>query len=114
MATQLNTFSILYRCIFSLLVILALLSNSLSASAKDQSTTFTTESFRFASSGLELDGIISRPKSKSANSIIIVIHGYGETKLGQGRDSVKGLIKDNPELMEELEVKIKEAIENQD
>ena len=39
---------------------------------------------------------------------------YGETKLGQGRDSVKGLIKDNPELMEELEVKIKEAIENQD
>ena len=39
---------------------------------------------------------------------------YGETKLGQGRDSVKGLIKDNPELMEELENKIKDAIENQD
>ena len=39
---------------------------------------------------------------------------YGETKLGQGRDTVKGLIKDNPELMEELESKIKEAIENQD
>jgi recombination protein RecA len=35
---------------------------------------------------------------------------YGETKLGQGRDSVKVLIKDNPELMEELEVKIKEMI----
>lgn len=32
---------------------------------------------------------------------------YGETKLGQGRDSVKQLIEDNPELMEELEVKIK-------
>jgi len=28
---------------------------------------------------------------------------YGDTKLGQGRDSVKALIEDNPELMEELE-----------
>jgi recombination protein RecA len=35
---------------------------------------------------------------------------YGETKLGQGRDSVKSLIQDNPELAEELEVKIKEAL----
>lgn len=35
---------------------------------------------------------------------------YNETKLGQGRDAVKGLIKDNPELAEELETKIKEAI----
>ena len=39
---------------------------------------------------------------------------YGETKLGQGRDAVKGLIKDNPELADELEGKIKEAIENQE
>ena len=39
---------------------------------------------------------------------------YGETKLGQGRDAVKKLIKDNPELAEELEVKIKEAIDNQE
>lgn len=39
---------------------------------------------------------------------------YGDTKLGQGRDAVKGVIKDNPELMEELENKIKEAIENQE
>ncbi|MGL2987982.1 recombinase RecA [Flavobacterium sp. RSSA_27] len=35
---------------------------------------------------------------------------YGETKLGQGRDAVKTLIKDNPELAEELEVKIKAHI----
>jgi recombination protein RecA len=35
---------------------------------------------------------------------------YGETKLGQGRDSVKSLIKDNPELMDELELKIKEYL----
>ncbi|WP_372745806.1 recombinase RecA [Lutibacter sp.] len=35
---------------------------------------------------------------------------YGETKLGQGRDAVKALIKDNPDLAEELETKIKEAI----
>jgi recombination protein RecA len=39
---------------------------------------------------------------------------YGETKLGQGRDAVKGLIKDNPELADELEGKIKDAIENQE
>jgi recombination protein RecA len=35
---------------------------------------------------------------------------YGETKLGQGRDAVKALIKDNPELADELEVKIKAII----
>ena len=35
---------------------------------------------------------------------------YGETKLGQGRDGVKALIKDNPELSDELEVKIKARI----
>lgn len=35
---------------------------------------------------------------------------YGETKLGQGRDAVKNLIQDNPELMEELEGKIKKAL----
>ena len=35
---------------------------------------------------------------------------YGETKLGQGRDAVKVLIKDNPELADELEQKIKEII----
>ncbi len=35
---------------------------------------------------------------------------YDETKLGQGRDAVKVLIRDNPELMDELEGKIKEAI----
>jgi recombination protein RecA len=33
---------------------------------------------------------------------------YNGNKLGQGRDSVKQLIEDNPELMEELEKKIKE------
>jgi recombination protein RecA len=35
---------------------------------------------------------------------------YGDTKLGQGRDAVKGLIKDNPELADELELKIKALI----
>ena len=35
---------------------------------------------------------------------------YGETKLGQGRDSVKKLLKDNPELCEELEKKIFELL----
>ncbi len=35
---------------------------------------------------------------------------YGETKLGQGRDAVKQLIKDNPDLMDELEQKIREIL----
>ena len=35
---------------------------------------------------------------------------YGDTKLGQGREAVKQLIKDNPELSDELETKITEAI----
>jgi len=36
---------------------------------------------------------------------------YGETRLGQGRDSVRNLLRDNPELAEEIEEKIKAAIQ---
>jgi len=39
-------------------------------------------------------------------------YSYGETKLAQGRDASKILIKDNPELAAELEAKIVEAIQN--
>ena len=35
---------------------------------------------------------------------------YGDTKLGQGRDAVKNLLKDNPELCDELEKKISEFL----
>ncbi len=35
---------------------------------------------------------------------------YGDTKLGQGRDAVKQLLNDNPELAEELEIKIKAEV----
>ena len=35
---------------------------------------------------------------------------YDGTKLGQGRDAVKSLLKDNPDLMETLETKLKEII----
>lgn len=35
---------------------------------------------------------------------------YGETKLGQGRDAVKQLLSDNPELLDELNLKIRDAI----
>ena len=38
---------------------------------------------------------------------------YGETKLGQGRDSVKKLLKDNPELCYELEKKISELLNSE-
>ena len=35
---------------------------------------------------------------------------YGDTKLGQGRDSVKSLFNDNPDLMEEIESKVRESL----
>ena len=35
---------------------------------------------------------------------------YGDTKIGQGRDAVKRLLADNPELCDELEAKINEAL----
>jgi recombination protein RecA len=37
-------------------------------------------------------------------------YSYGETKLGQGRDAVKDILKDNPELLEELEIKVIEQL----
>ena len=37
---------------------------------------------------------------------------YGGSKLGQGRDSVKSILQDNPELMEELEQKILEELKS--
>jgi len=41
-------------------------------------------------------------------------YSYGETKLGQGRDAVKSLILDNPELADEIELKIKQAIKDKE
>ena len=38
---------------------------------------------------------------------------YGETKIGQGRDAVKRILKDNPELCEEIEAQITEALKDQ-
>jgi recombination protein RecA len=37
---------------------------------------------------------------------------YGDTKLGQGRDAVKKVLQDNPELADELEGKIREVLSN--
>ena len=39
---------------------------------------------------------------------------YGDTKLGQGRDAVKTLLLDNPDLMDELEHKIRAEVSGQD
>lgn len=39
---------------------------------------------------------------------------YGETRLGQGRDAVKSLIAENPDLWEELELKVREALNTGD
>lgn len=40
-------------------------------------------------------------------------YSYGDTKLGQGRDAVKSLLADNPELAEELEKKVRAALKEQ-
>ena len=39
---------------------------------------------------------------------------YGETRLGQGRDSVKQILLDNPEMMDEMEAKIFDIINGVD
>ena len=39
---------------------------------------------------------------------------YNDTKLGQGRDAVKQLLQDNPELSEELESKVREMLRHKD
>jgi recombination protein RecA len=38
---------------------------------------------------------------------------YGDTKIGQGRDAVKQILKDNPELYDELKAKVMEALKKQ-
>ncbi|MDD2330196.1 MAG: recombinase RecA [Bacteroidales bacterium] len=38
---------------------------------------------------------------------------YGETKIGQGRDAVRQMLKDNPELKEEIEEKVRKALKDQ-
>jgi recombination protein RecA len=39
---------------------------------------------------------------------------YNDTKIGQGRDNVKQMLADNPELTEEIEAKIRESLKNQE
>ncbi|MDP7567932.1 MAG: recombinase RecA [Flavobacteriales bacterium] len=57
-------------------------------------------------SGEVLDKAVDLDIVKKAGSWF----SYGDTKLGQGRDAVKQMIADNPELSEEIEIKIKEAL----
>jgi recombination protein RecA len=37
---------------------------------------------------------------------------YGDSKIGQGRESVRQLLLDNPEFAEEVEAKVREALAN--
>ena len=57
-------------------------------------------------SGEVLDKAVDLDIVKKAGSWF----SYGDTKLGQGRDAVKQMIADNPELSEEIETKIIEAL----
>ncbi|MEM9328679.1 MAG: DNA recombination/repair protein RecA, partial [Bacteroidota bacterium] len=70
---------------------------------------------------IEFDIMYGRGISKSGEVLDIGVEldiinksgswfSYNGDKLGQGRDAVKQLIEDNPELMDELELKIKEKI----
>ena len=70
---------------------------------------------------VEFDIMYGRGISKSGEIIDIGVEldvvqksgswfSYDGNKLGQGRDAVKALIEDNPELMEELERRIKEKL----
>lgn len=71
----------------------------------------------------EFDIMYGKGISKSGEIVDLAVdHGivkksgswfsYGDTKLGQGRDTVKQLIEDNPELAEELEGKIIAALKS--
>jgi len=70
---------------------------------------------------VEFDIIYGRGISKSGEILDLGVEldiiqksgswfSYDGNKLGQGRDSVKNLIEDNPEMMEEIEKKIKEKV----
>ncbi len=74
---------------------------------------------------VEFDIMYGRGISKSGEIVDIGVElniiqksgswfAYNGNKLGQGRDAVKQLIEDNPELMEELEKKIKEKLATAD
>ena len=45
-------------------------------------------------------------------NVYYVTSSYNETKLGQGRDALKRLLDENPELCEELYEKIMNALNN--
>ena len=57
-------------------------------------------------SGEVLDKAVDLDIAKKAGSWF----SYGDIKLGQGRDAVKQMIADNPELSDEIETKIKDAL----
>ncbi len=40
-------------------------------------------------------------------------YSYNETRIGQGREAVKQILRDNPELYDELKIKVTEALKNQ-
>jgi recombination protein RecA len=40
-------------------------------------------------------------------------YSYNETRIGQGREAVKQILRDNPELYDELKIKVSEALKNQ-
>ena len=69
----------------------------------------------------EFDMILGKGISKEGEIIDLAVElgiirksgawfSYGETKLGQGKEAVRELLKDNPELMEELEKKVREKL----
>ena len=66
----------------------------------------TSYVFRISRSGEVLDQATDLDIVKKSGSWF----SYEDTKLGQGRDAVKQMIADNPELALEIETKIKAAL----
>jgi len=58
--------------------------SSISSISAMASVEYTTEKLSFRSGGSSLNGIISRPKSGEATSIVIIVHSYGRTNVVEG------------------------------
>jgi recombination protein RecA len=62
--------------------------------------------------GVSKTGVLDLAVDLKSSKNQVLGLAMAKNKLGQGRDAVKSLIKDNPELADELEVKIKEKLKN--
>ena len=53
---------------------------------------------------------VSKPSTTIFTPKSVSRFSYNDSKIGQGRDAVKKVLRDNPELADEIEAKINEAL----